>query len=270
MSTKRIYLLGSRGMLGQMVQRYFSRSESWQLVHVEARFDPSNLIDYFRGYDDAEPAVFINGVGAIPQKVSEARDFVLPNVLLPLELARTLAPQHLLIHPSTDCVFKGDRGQPYPAIASPDATDAYGWSKLQAERVLLQRPNTVVLRTSIIGPSESASSGLLQWFLSQPERAVLQGFRNHWWNGLTTLQWCVEVERLLGEQAGTARLLQLGTTQSYSKYDMLCLFRDTFRPDITVNAVEHGSTVDRRLLPQREVPPLPQQLRDLSTWLDAL
>lgn len=270
MSMKRIYLLGSRGMLGQLVHRYFTRSGRWQVMPVDTRFDTANLIDHFRRYDDVEPAVFINGVGAIPQKVSEASGFVLPNVLLPLELARTLAPRHLLIHPSTDCVFKGDRGQPYPATAAPDAADAYGWSKLQAERVLMQRPNTVVLRTSIIGPSESASSGLLQWFLSQPEGAVLQGFRNHLWNGLTTLQWCIEVERLLGEPPGPARLLQLGTAQSYSKYDMLCLFRDTFRPDITVNAVEHGAAVDRRLLPQREVAPLPQQLRELSTWLGAL
>lgn len=266
MSLKRIYLLGPRGMLGQLVNRYFGQ-RGWQLVPIDGRFDHANLIDHFRQYDDAEPAVFINGIGAIPQKVSDARDFVLPNVLLPLELSRTLAPRHLLIHPSTDCVFRGDRGQPYPSSTAPDASDAYGWSKLQAERVLLNRPNTVVVRTSIIGPSESANSGLLQWFLSQPTSAVLQGFRNHWWNGLTTLQWCVEVERLLCEPAGPARLLQLGSEQSYSKYDMLCLFRDTFRPDITVNAVEHGAAVDRRLLPQREVPPLPQQLRELSTWL---
>ena len=262
---KRIYLLGPRGMLGEMVLRHFSTRPGFEVVPVEQRFDHDNLVDYFCRYDQEPPAVFVNGVGAIPQKVSHAQDFVLPNILLPLELARRLAPQHQLIHPSTDCVFRGDRGQHYPSSYEPDASDAYGWSKIQAERALVLRPNTVVVRTSIIGPSSGPASGLMQWFLSQPEGASLSGFTNHLWNGMTSQQWCVEVESLMATpNPALGQLLQFGWLGGCSKYEMLILFRDAFRPDITVSPVEQLEAVDRRLNPDIFVPALREQLRSIS------
>lgn len=261
---KRIYVLGPRGMLGEMVLRHFATRSGYEVVPIEQRFDHDKLMDYFRRYDQEPPAVFVNGVGAIPQKVSRAQDFVLPNILLPLELARSLAPQHQLIHPSTDCVFRGDSGLPYPSSAVPDARDAYGWSKILAERALVLRPNTVVIRTSIIGPSSGPASGLLQWFLSQPEGASLSGFTNHRWNGMTTQQWCVEVEKLIATpDPAVGRLLQYGWAGGCSKHEMLMLFRDAFRPDITVLPVEHREAVDRRLEPDIVVPDLRAQLARL-------
>ena len=267
---KRIYVLGPRGMLGEMVRRYFGSREGFEVIAVDRRFDYDNLIDYFRCHDDERPAVFINGIGAIPQKVLRAQDFVLPNILLPLELARTLAPQHRLIHPSTDCVFRGDRAKSYLSDIPPDAADAYGWSKLQAERALIARPNTIVVRTSIIGPSSETASGLLQWFLAQPQGTCLSGYINHHWNGMTTLQWCEEVKQLLArpdEPAGC--LVQYGWRGGCSKHEMLKRFRDTFRPDITVTPMEHPHTVDRRLEPDVEVPDLHAQLERLRIQMEA-
>lgn len=264
---KHIHLLGPRGMLGRMVKRYFDL-RGWRVDTVDTRFDLSNLVDHFRQFDDAPAGVFVNCIGAIPQKISDAEGFLLPNLLLPLELARTLAAQHVLIHPSTDCVFRGDRGTPYPADHRPDATDAYGWSKLQAERVLQTRENTMIVRTSIIGPSDAASAGLLQWFLSQPKGAKVTGYTHHRWNGLTTLQWCVEIERMLTSGEPLPSLLQLGTEPSCTKHELLCLLRDVFRPDITVEAGAPGEAVDRRLEPQRTAPPLPAQLEALARFLE--
>lgn len=267
---KRIYVLGPRGMLGEMVQRHFGVSVDHEVIPVEERFHYDNLADYFRRYDDEPPAMFINGIGAIPQKVSRTQDFVLPNVLLPLELARTLAPHHRLVHPSSDCVFRGNRGSPYPSEIVPDASDAYGWSKLQAERVLITRPNTIVMRTSIVGPNSGPASGLLPWFLAQPKGARLSGYTNHRWNGITTLQWCVEVERLLvASDTHEGRLLQFGWPEGCSKHEMLLMFRDAFRPDISVTPVEHGSAVDRRLEPDVVVPDLSKQLAQLRPMVVA-
>lgn len=262
---KRIYLLGSLGMLGGMVRRYFATRPGFEIVPVEQRFDHYNLVDYFRRYDQEPPSVFVNCVGAIPQKFSREQDFVLPNILLPLELARGLAHHHQLIHPSTDCVFRGDRGLPYPSSAKPDANDAYGWSKIQAERALVLRPNTTVIRTSIIGPSRGPASGLLQWFLSQPQGARLSGFTNHLWNGITTQQWCFEVERLMAApDPFTSRMVQYGWAGGCSKHEMLMLFREAFRPDITVSPLAHIEAFDRRLEPDVEVPDLRAQLARLK------
>ncbi len=267
---KRIYLLGPKGMLGEMVRRYFVSFKGFDVVVVDQRFDHDNLVDYFRRYDSESPAVFINGIGVTPQKAARAQDFMLPNILLPLELARTLEPKHRLIHPSTDGVFRCDRGSPYPATFPPDAGDAYGWSKLQAERTLLARPNTVIIRTSIIGPTSGSASGLLQWFLSQQPGARLSGFTNHYWNGMTTLQWCVEVERLLAKaDEPVGRLVQYGWRGGCSKHEMLQCFRDAFRHDITVTPVENTQAVDRRLEPDVEVPDLRAQLDQLRITIEA-
>jgi anti-sigma regulatory factor (Ser/Thr protein kinase) len=75
---KRIYLLDPRCMLGEMVRRYFVSCEGFEVVAVDQRFDHDNLVDYFRRYDSEPPAVFINGIGVIPQKAASAQDFVLP------------------------------------------------------------------------------------------------------------------------------------------------------------------------------------------------
>ena len=267
---KRMYVLGPNGMLGQMVCNYFGQRGGWNVQRISERFDHENLVDHFRRYDAEPTAVFVNGIGAIPQKIASAPDLMLANVLLPLELSRTLARQHRLVHPSTDGVFRGDLGRPYPSTAEPDAKNIYGWSKLQAERILMARPDTLVIRTSIIGPNASAASGLLQWFLSQPRGAALRGFTNDQWNGMTTLQWCVEVERLLaGAVDPQARLIQFGSRYAYSKYDMLSLFKAAFRPDITVEPAEHPQQIDWRLQPDIEVPGLPEQLEQLRPLLVA-
>lgn len=266
---RRMYVLGANGMLGRMACRYFGQRGDWSVVGIAERFNHENLIDHFRRYDAEPAAVFVNAIGAIPQKVSGAQDFIVANVLLPLELARTLGHQHRLVHPSTDCVFRGDLGRPYSPASEPDANDMYGWSKLQAERVLMTRPDTLLIRTSIVGPGTGAASGLMQWFLSQPRGATLKGFTNHLWNGMTTLQWCVEVERQLTLPADSAaRLVQFGSRESYSKCEMLNLFKHTFRPDIVVEPTEHTQKVDRRLEPEIEVPALPEQLEHLRALLE--
>jgi dTDP-4-dehydrorhamnose reductase len=267
----RLFVIGSRGMLGQMVVRHFAGLAGWQVETIDEHFDLANLNGFFDRFDALAPAIFVNGVGAIPQKVRDDQAFVLANLLLPLELERGLHPKHRLVQPSTDCVFRGDRGTPYPADAPADAADVYGWTKALAERALLRRPNTLVVRTSIIGPSANAGAGLLQWFLSQPVGARVSGYVNHRWNGLTTLQWCKEVESLLADPPDPgARLVQIASTGAHSKHEMLCLFRDVFRPDIEVVPVEHAQAVDRRLEAGRAAPALAQQLRELARRMEAV
>jgi dTDP-4-dehydrorhamnose reductase len=258
-------------MLGQMVKRHFETSKGFEVVTIEQRFSHQNLVNFFQQFDSAEPSIFINCIGAIPQRISHPGDFILPNILLPLELGRTLAHHHRLIHPSTDCVFRGDLQSPYRSDATPDASDTYGWTKLLAERALMARPNTLVIRTSIIGPNSGASAGLLQWFLSQPEGARVSGYTNHYWNGMTTLQWCLEVENLLsGSSELAGRILQFGWPEGCSKYEMLLQFRETFRRDIEVVPRKHHESVDRRLEADIAVPELRQQLERLRSHMDPI
>ncbi|MCP4356467.1 MAG: SDR family oxidoreductase [Chloroflexi bacterium] len=54
-----------------------------------------------------------------------------------------------LIHLSTDVVFKGDAA-PYDETAVPNPVNAYGRAKADAENIVQQVDNTVVIRTSLI------------------------------------------------------------------------------------------------------------------------
>src|SRR3954453_3252906 len=97
------------------------------------------------------PDAVVNCVGLVKQR-GPADDplAALPlNSLLPHRLARLCALTGArLLHVSTDCVFRGDRGA-YTESDAPDAADLYGRSKLLGE---VDQTNAVTLRTSIIGP----------------------------------------------------------------------------------------------------------------------
>lgn len=55
----------------------------------------------------------------------------------------------LLIHISTDFVFRGDGSLPLTEVAKPDPVSVYGFTKLEGENIALKtNPNSVVIRTS--------------------------------------------------------------------------------------------------------------------------
>lgn len=54
-----------------------------------------------------------------------------------------------LIHLSTDAIFRGDAA-PYDETAPPDPITPYGRAKADAEAIVRQHPNSVIVRTSLI------------------------------------------------------------------------------------------------------------------------
>lgn len=55
-----------------------------------------------------------------------------------------------LIHLSTDSIFAGRGGAPYDETAVPTPVNAYGRAKTNAETLVSQHPNHVIVRTSLI------------------------------------------------------------------------------------------------------------------------
>ena len=89
-----------------------------------------------------------------------------------------------MIQIATDCVYSGKTGG-YNEDSLHDALDAYGKTKSLGE---VRSSTFLNIRSSIIGPEINHKVLLLEWFLKQPKGAVLNGFSNHLWNGVTTLQ----------------------------------------------------------------------------------
>jgi dTDP-4-dehydrorhamnose reductase len=78
-------------------------------------------------------------------------------------------------------VFSGGRGL-YSEIDRPDAFELYGISKYLGE---VDAPNTITIRTSVIGHEMESSEGLLEWFLAQ--KTTCKGFSRAFFSGLPTV-----------------------------------------------------------------------------------
>jgi dTDP-4-dehydrorhamnose reductase len=73
------------------------------------------------------------------------------NVQATANLIEALRPLGaLLIHVSTDYVFDGTKGSPYDEEDCPNPLSVYGRSKLEAERLVLNYPRSVVVRPSTL------------------------------------------------------------------------------------------------------------------------
>lgn len=264
---KKIIVLGAKGMLGQMCMRYFDE-QGYETIGITARFSMDNRQKFLDEIIGHENGVVINAIGKIKQKTEDDFELINANALLPLFLSEALPENFMLIHPSTDCVFSGDKGEPYEKDDSADAPDTYGYSKRLGEVALEGRSNTMVFRVSIIGPDKSGKGkGLLAWFLSNDPGAELKGFSNHKWNGITTLEWCKKANEYI--QKGPIKgyeMYQLGTKESYTKYEMLQLFQEVYGSDYQISSFDTDKAVDRRLEPEIIVPDLKHQLEELRPY----
>ena len=106
------------------------------------------------------------------------------------------------------------------------------------------------------------------YFLTE-KGAELKGFTNHLWNGITTLEWCKQVENYLvnrkkGDDSG--KLIQLGTQKYKTKYEMLLLFQEVYKTEFIINEFATPQAVDKRLYPDIEAKPLKEQLVEMKEF----
>ena len=197
-----VLILGANGMLGSAFMRVLapdSALKTWGTVRMastQALFSKALAtrlicgIDVLQAsqlecaFDQVKPELVINCIGLVKQDIQANKPVqaIAINALLPHQLAKLCQARNArLIHISTDCVFVGDRGD-YRETDSPDAEDLYGRSKLLGE---LNDPNTLTLRTSIIGHELVGTKGLLEWFLAQ--EGSCPGYTKAVFSGLPTV-----------------------------------------------------------------------------------
>lgn len=254
-------MLGHRGMLGSVVSRYLAE-QGFRVITSERRYGAEPESALLEDVAAAHADAVVNCLGAIPAAGRSGTEVMTSNALLPSHLAAVLGGT-LLIHASTDCVFDGGRGH-YSIDDAPNSTDAYGLSKRIGEACAFW-PNTVILRTSIVGPSAGEGRGLLGWFLSHD--GPVDGWTDHLWNGITTLAWAELAARTIegtGLRPGMHHPTTLGTV---SKEELLRLFADVFDHRIEIRPTATGRALDRTLVPTVEMAPLLEQLIALRGWM---
>lgn len=187
----------------------------------------------------------INAIGSIPQRVSNYPEMVLTNAFFPMRLQLVSEKTGCqIIQIATDCVYSGQKGY-YTESDVLDPLDTYGMSKKQGEVIAT---NICHIRCSIIGLGFNDVHSLLGWFLSRPYRAIINGYTNHMWNGVTTLHFAKVCRGIILNTTPLPRMQHLVPADKVSKYELLVLFAREFgREDIAIKPMGTPDSIDRTL-----------------------
>jgi dTDP-4-dehydrorhamnose reductase len=261
---KKVLIFGVTGMLGHMVRRVLAESGTIDVdgTHIADQHDPyyfnvmtglaglAGICDQSSCYD-----YFINCIGRLPGQITEKdpttiRKAIKINALFPHELSAFSKERGTkIIHISTDGVFSG-KAESYYEDGTHDCTDLYGITKSLGEVVDNHFLN---LRCSIIGPSPFEKGGLLEWFLQQPNGAIVPGYTNHIWHGVSTYQFgrlCLKIiegdhfEELRRESA----VFHFAPNEPVTKFELLCLFKEIFEKHVNVEAITSDDKIYKRVL----------------------
>jgi len=203
-------------------------------------FDDERVIDGFDATDfDAvaqliaaqKPDAVVNCIGVVKQ-LAAAHDPIASitlNALFPHIVARACAEAAArLIHISTDCVFAGTRGH-YSESDVPDAADLYGRSKLLGE---VTDGGALTIRTSLIGRELRATSGLVEWFLSN-RGGTVRGYTSAVFSGVTTAILASILAAVIEEYSGLRGLYHVAGA-AISKYDLLMMLNAATGAGVTI------------------------------------
>jgi len=262
----RIFILGYKGMLGRYVYGYFWRRnynlEGLSREDLDAGIASENdLLKLGFLKDD----VVINCMGIIKRNDVSDSDYVNVNSKFPHLLANVCNKIGAkLIHITTDCVFSGRVGA-YTEISMHDATDVYGQSKSLGEP-----EDATVIRTSIIGEERGQARSLLEWVKSNKSKTV-NGYINHFWNGITCLQFVKVCEYMINNNIFWRGVKHVTSPTTVNKLELVSMISDIYDLDITVVPFETPDKCDRSMSSIREdvkidIPELEIQIKEMKDF----
>lgn len=264
MSSSRIVLLGSTGMLGRYVNLYFTGKG--YSVFIPPVFDVRTVtreqLQTLLSLEEHD--VVINCIGLIKQRDGVTDDDMYAvNGKFPHLLAEVAEEEGAhLIHVTTDCVFDGSAGN-YDEEEPHTAADVYGVSKSLGEPV-----NATVIRTSIIGSELGRKLSLLEWVKTKRE-GNCEGFTNHFWNGVTCLELAKKFEEIITEHDFWGGVRHYFSPRSLSKYELVKMISDVYGLRVSIAPVEAPQKIDRTLstIYVFKLPPdIKKQLEELKTF----
>ena len=247
-----VLLLGHSGMLGSAVKKYYNFA---QIETLEDRWPSDGFKAKVSSFDGD---LIINCIGSIPQRTN---DFSI-NLDIPEFLCGNCSSKVKIINPTSDCVFEGTKDTPYSKDDKCDATSDYGKSKCFSPPADCR--NFKSIRTSVIGYDKEGVE-LLSWFLNSQEE--VQGYTNHWWNGITTYKWADISYKLYREwESFSENIIQIGTTP-ITKLELLKIINSVFDAKKNITPLSTQKTVNRSLLSDFNVESITNQLEELKKYL---
>jgi dTDP-4-dehydrorhamnose reductase len=271
----RLLVLGANGMAGHMIVSYMLRQPEYEVFYTTRQKKGPGL--YLEAHnagmvehviEAVRPDMIINAMGILNQFAERnPEEAYWINGLLPHMLARSAKQAGgKLIHISTDCVFSGEHGF-HAESDSASAVSVYGRSKALGE--VCEAPH-LTIRTSIIGPERRANGiGLLHWFLQQ--EGEVSGFRQAFWNGVTTLELAKCLHACMQNYRQLHGLVHLTAPQAISKYELLKLIQQIYNKQNVTLIPNDSVKLNRTLRNTRadftyQSPDYAAMLREMREW----
>ena len=148
----RIVIVGALGQLGRALTRRLAAASPIALD--SAALDVGRPSEVDRVLEELRPEVVVNAAAfnRVDDAESRVEEAFRTNALGPWALARAAERSRaLVVHFSTDYVFRGDARAPYGEDARPSPQSVYAASKLAGERLVEQgNPLHMVIRTAAL------------------------------------------------------------------------------------------------------------------------
>ena len=272
----RVLILGSTGLIGHQVHNYLKSSGGYELHNIAYRNklqknttlldarDESKLIKHIVSI---KPQYIVNCIGIlIDGSNKDPENAIFLNAYIPHRLAR-LADEidAKLIHISTDCVFSGDKKEPYIETDEKDGRGIYAKSKGVGEIV---NNKHLTLRTSVVGPElKTDGEELFHWFMNQ--QGEISGFTKAIWSGVTTIELAKAVKWSI--ENDITGLYHVTNNTLISKYELLKLFQKHTKKDINIKLTDENnvdkSFIDTRLLMNYKIPSYDEMISDMASLI---
>lgn len=273
MSINKLVIFGGNGMLGKYIYTYFKQQNNLQVISLK-RSDYDVLHNNLDALDqlfklhnlDSNTVVF-NAIGAIPhQSITNNQDYYKINSVFPMLLSYICNKYNTkLIHPTTDCVFSGNQGM-YNEDSIHDSTDHYGISKSIGENI-----DACIIRTSIIGENTKGIS-LVEW-IKQNQNGNINGYINHYWNGITCLQYAKILDYMITNNIYWKGVKHINSPNIVSKANLLELINKQYNLNINIHKIE-SNFCDRSLKSNYSnifnIPTLEQQITQMYNFRQLL
>lgn len=267
----KVFIFGSNGMLGNYVKTYLSQYYEI-LVLTRNDYDLSklninSLEELLLNKSLEKYDIIVNCAGVIPQSTKQrslnSKLYFTINSLFPVILSQLCDKVGAkMIHITTDCVFSGKDGS-YNELSEHDETNDYGMSKSLGELC-----NATIIRTSIIGEELTNKRSLLEWVKSNKGKEI-NGFSNHFWNGVTCLQLAKIIYKIIHENLYWSGVRHIFSPKSVSKFELVSMINEAYDLNVKIipNETEHVDKTITTIYPINQlcnIPDLKEQLIELS------
>ena len=256
-----IAILGSTGMIGSAATIYLSRLEH-SVIEVNREgisVTGKNAVRKFDALKDSvdqllsslpSDTILVNLIGVIRHKIdsnseessSQAKKV---NSDFPKLLVQSASNLNLrVVQIATDCVFSGQDGA-YSEDAKVDPIDIYGETKVAGE---IAAKNLLTLRVSVVGREVKDHIELMDWIITQPPNNAVNGFNNHFWNGITSLHFAKILAGILKNGFSARGTFHLIPTGAVNKLELIQIIAElSGRNDLKIIETAAEKPIDRTL-----------------------